>query len=66
MNLARAIMIRKERKRQRREGASRREKLSVFPLLWDTLAADRQLQRTWKAEGVPFWKRLLRAFLIQG
>ncbi|MGF1277650.1 hypothetical protein [Acetobacter pasteurianus] len=66
MNLARAIMIRRERKRQRREGASRREKLAVSPLLWDTLAADRQLQRTWKAEGVPFWKRLLRAFLIQG
>lgn len=34
MNLVRAIMIRKERKRQRREGATRREKLSVSPLLW--------------------------------
>lgn len=66
MNLARAILIRRERQRQRREGANRRERLSVSPLLWDTLAADRQLQRTWKKEGVPFWKRLLRAFLMQG
>lgn len=66
MNLARAIMIRRERQRQRREGADPKERLSVAPFLRDTFAADKQLQRGWKVAGVPAWKRLLRAFLIQG
>lgn len=66
MSLARAILIRRERQRQRRDGASRKERLSVSPLLRNTFAADKQLQRAWRVEGVPFWKRLLRAFLIQG
>lgn len=66
MNLARAIMIRRERQRQRREGATGKERLSVSPLFQDTFTTDKQLQRAWKAEGVPIWKRLLRAFLIQG
>ncbi len=66
MNFARVIMIRRERQRQRREGAAAKERLSVSPLLRNTFAADKQLQRGWKAEGLPIWRRLLRAFLIQG
>jgi len=66
MNLARAILIARERRRQRQEGATRKEKCAVSPLFRDTLAADRQLQRAWKKDSVPAWKRVVRAFLIQG
>ncbi|PYD77724.1 hypothetical protein CFR80_17470 [Komagataeibacter oboediens] len=65
MNIARAILIRRERQRQRREGSSTKERLSVSPLLRNTLAADKQLHRAWRAAGEPLWKSLLRAFIIQ-
>jgi len=65
MSLARLIYIRRERERQRREGATDKEKRAVSPLLWDTFLGEKQLQRSWKAQGVPTWKRIIRGILIQ-
>ncbi|MQR98184.1 hypothetical protein [Gluconobacter aidae] len=65
MGFLRNVVVARERRRLKREGASKQERFAVSPIMRNALAADRALMRRWEAEGLPRWRRVLRLMLTR-